>query len=188
MKKLFLVFTLAAACYGAQAQMSDADQKAMMDHATPGEMHKMLASDAGEWGESIQMWMEPGKEPMTSEAEVNVDMIFDGRYQVAKHMGSMMGMRFEGISTTGYDNARGVFVNTWVDNFGTGIMYSEGKWNEKNRTIEFKGMCTDPVQKKQIPFRQVVYIIDEKNQRMEMFMTDKGKEFKSMEIAMKRKR
>src|SRR4028118_1807600 len=96
-------------------------------------------------------------------------------------------MPFQGISTTGYDNARRVFVNTWIDNFGTGIMTSEGAYNAKTKSIEFKGMVTDPMAGgRQMPFRQVLTFIDDNNQRLEMYNMHQGKEFKSMEIVLTR--
>lgn len=186
MKKLILVLTLAVGAYSAQAQMGEKEQKAMMDYATPGKMHGMMAKDNGNWTETITMWMNPSADPIKTQSKVKVEMIMDGRYQVSTHSGEMMGMPFKGMSTTGYDNARQVFVNTWVDNFGTGIMTSEGKWDQANNSIEFKGMCTDPMSGKAMPFRQVLHFVDNNTQRMEMYMEMEGKEFKSMEIVMKR--
>ncbi len=38
---------------------SAAMNKAMMEYATPGEMHKMLAMSNGNWSEDITFWMDP---------------------------------------------------------------------------------------------------------------------------------
>jgi hypothetical protein len=159
----------------------------MMEYGTLGEMHKMLARDNGTWKEEVTMWMAPGTEPMKMQATVQSDMLMDGRYQQQIHNGNMMGMPFQGISTTGYDNARKMFVNTWIDNFGTGIMVSEGAYNAKTKSVEFKGMVTDPMMGgKQMPFRQVLTFTDENHQHLEMYMMHEGKEFKSMEIVLTR--
>lgn len=164
-------------------QMSKEEQQAMMAYAQPGPMHQMLAKSAGNWTEETTMWMAPGTPAMKNTATSTNVMIMDGRYQQSTHTGNFMGMPFTGVSTTGYDNTRKVFTNTWIDNMGTGIMYSEGVYNEKNKSIEFKGKCTDCTKGKSVDFRQIMYFIDDNHQKMEMYMPDKtGKEFKGMEI------
>ena len=37
------------------------------------------------------------------------------------------------------------FVNTWIDNFGTGMMYMTGSWDEKSKVISLTGTMTDPI-------------------------------------------
>jgi hypothetical protein len=98
-----------------------------------------------------------------------------------------MGQPFEGVGTVGYDNAKKVFVSTWTDNMGTGIMYMEGPWDEATKTITMKGKQTDPTTGKDMDVRQTVKIIDDKTQQVEMFSTQNGTEFKTMEIALKKK-
>lgn len=98
-----------------------------------------------------------------------------------------MGMPFEGYSITGYDNAKKVFVSSWIDNMGTGIMFMEGKWDEKTKTVHFTGKTTDPSTGKDTQVRQVFTWLDNNRQKMEMFMTQGGKEYKSMEISLTRK-
>lgn len=189
MKKLFLLAALAistTATLRAQ-EASDAEMKAMIAYGTPGEMHKMLARDNGAWREQVTMWMKPGAEPQTFAASVQTEMLMDGRYQQQTHDGEMMGMPFRGVSTTGYDNARKLFVNTWIDNFGTGIMTSEGRYDAATKSIEFRGKVTDPMAGgKQMPFRQVLRFVSDKEQRVEMYQMHAGKEFKSMEIVLTR--
>ncbi len=185
MKPLLLLVALVLSAATLHAQMGEAEQRAMMEYGTPGEMHKMLARDNGGWQEDITMWMKPGAEPMKMQATVTSEMIMDGRYQHQTHTGEMMGMPFNGVSTTGYDNARKVFVNTWLDNFGTGIMVSEGRWDAKTKSVEYKGKVTDPMAGgKQMPFRQVLYFVDENHQRVEMYQMHEGKEYKSMEMVL----
>jgi hypothetical protein len=165
----------------------DSAMKAWMSYMTPSDMHKMLAKDDGEWNEEITMWMAPGAPPTKSTATVTNKMIMGGRYQESKHTGNFMGMPFEGYGITGYDNAKKVFVYSWVDNMGTGIMVMEGKWDEKSKSIHFTGKATDPSTMKDTPVREVFTWIDNNKQKMEMYMTQGGKEYKSMEILLTRR-
>jgi hypothetical protein len=128
--------------------------------------------------------MEPGAPPTTSTAEAKNEMILGGRYLQATNSGNFAGMPFEGIGITGYDNAKKVFVSTWIDNMGTGIMYLTGTWDAATKTINYNGSMVDPVSGKDIPVKEKVQIIDDKHQVMEMYSLAGGKEFKTMEIKM----
>jgi len=167
---------------------SAAMMKAWMAYATPGEPHKMLASQNGKWSEEITMWMDPSKPPTKSVSSCVNAMVLGGRYQQSKHVGSFDGMPFEGISTVGYDNAKKVFVSSWVDNMGTGLMYMEGPWDPASKSMTLTGKMVDPSTGKECSVREIVTFIDDKNQKMEMYNTPAGgKEFKTMEIKLTRK-
>lgn len=178
---------LSVLCYQVQAQ-SDQEMKAWMDYMTPGDVHKMLAKDDGEWNSDITMWMQPGAPPQKYTGKSVNKMILGGRYQQSVHTGNMMGMPFEGISTLGYDNLKKVFMNTWVDNMGTGIMYMEGPWDPATKTVHLKGKMLDPSTGKDCDVRETFKIIDDNTQLMEMFVTKDGKESKTMEIKFTRKK
>ena len=167
-------------------QMDEASMTAWMDYSTPGDMQKMLAKGEGHWVSEITMWMSPDAQPMHMQAEVDNKMILDGRYLQGKNTGNFMGMPFEGWSITGYDNARKVFFNSWIDNMGTGIINLEGKWDAEKSAIVFAGMQTDPMTGKLVDVREIFTMIDNDNQKLEMYSTMDGKEFKTMEIIFKR--
>jgi hypothetical protein len=163
---------------------SAAMMKAWQDYATPGQPHQMLAASDGKWKTESTMWMEPGKPPTTGTGEAVNKMIMGGRYQRMTYRGDMMGMPFEGEGITGYDNSKKVFVNTWIDNMGTGVMQMEGPWDEATKSMTLTGSCKDPITGKQTTMREVYKIIDDKHHQMEMFSTVDGKETKTMEMKM----
>jgi len=168
---------------------SAAMMKAWMDYATPGETHKMLATDNGNWTAESTMWMRPDDpKPTKTTMTATSKMILGGRYQEATYSGMMMGQQFEGKSTVGYDNASKKIVSTWVDNMGTGIMYLTGSYDGTSKTMELKGECTDPMTGKVKPIRETFTMVDDNTRKMEMFDTADGKEFKSMEMTMTRKK
>lgn len=167
------------------AQSPEEMQK-WMDYMTPSEVHKMMAEWDGIWQEDIKMWMAPGTPEQTMKATVECKMIMGGRYQEQRHSGNMMGMPFEGYSLTGWDNARKIFTNTWMDNMSTGMMYMEGTWDAATKSMTLKGKMTDPMSGKQVDVRQVLYITSKDTQKMVQYSTLEGREFKSMEIVLTR--
>lgn len=167
---------------------SAAMMKAMMDYATPGEMHKLLASFNGTWKGEVTMWMDPAGPPSQSTATSTNRMIYNGLYQETKHKGNFMGMQFEGTSIWGYDNAKKKFVSTWFDNMGSGIMKVEGDYDPSSKTFSFSGIATNPLDGKDCNIRETLQIIDDNTQLMKMYGPDPktGKEYQTMEIKMTR--
>lgn len=163
---------------------SAAEAKAWMDYMTPNEMHKLLALSNGKWEGEETIWESENAAPMGPH-KVNAEyrMILGDRYQEGIIKGNMMGMPFEGRSIMAYDNVKKKFTNTWVDNMGTGIFYSEGTYDEKSKSITLVGKMMNPSKGKEEEVRQVMVLTDDKHQAMEMYCTGKdGKEFKNMEI------
>ncbi|OIP62069.1 MAG: hypothetical protein AUK34_03980 [Ignavibacteria bacterium CG2_30_36_16] len=180
---LFLFVSFMAVC---QDQPEADMMKAWQEYMTPGEMHQMLSNMVGEWNSEITMWMDPSQEPTKSTGTSEIKAIFDGRYFQAEHKSTMMNMPMTGYELSGYDNAKKKFFSTWIDNFGTGIMYLEGSYDSDSKTITYKGVSTDPLGN-DVKVRETVNYIDKDNVYFEMFMEQSGQEFKSMEIKFKRK-
>lgn len=164
------------------AQPDAAEQKAWMEYMTPGSVHEMLAKSNGEWNADITMWMSPEGPPSKSTATVMNSMILGGRYQQSMHKGEFMGLPFEGISTLAYDNSKKMFINTWVDNMGTGIMFMQGPWDDATKSVTLTGNQVDPMTGKDMQVREVFKIVDDKTQMLDMYMTKDGREMKTMEI------
>jgi hypothetical protein len=183
--------TTAANVEATPAAPAPVDSATMMKnweaYSTPGDMHKLMASWNGTWEGETTMWQAPGAPPQTSKGTAVNKTVLGGRYQVGTHKGTMMGMPFEGMSTLAYDNARKVFINTWIDNMGTGLMKLEGPWNESTKTLTLSGKCVDPSSGtgQEMNIREVLRVIDDKSQVMEMYGPGPdGKEYKMMEIKM----
>jgi len=190
MKKitLFAIALVASAFSTFSYAQSEAEMKAWMEFMTPGDAHKLMASWDGTWSGEITMWMAPGAPPDKSTGTAVNKMILGGRYQQATHTGNFGGMPFEGISTLAYDNGKKKFISTWVDNMGTGVMILEGKWDAGSKSMTLVGNQTDPMTGKDMKVREVFKQIDDKTQKMEMYMTGAdGKENKTMEIVYTRK-
>ena len=190
MKRFFPVICLVSLAFffmTGKARAQDEMQK-WMDYMTPSDIHKLMAGWDGEWTEEIEMWMDPNAPAQQMKAACVNKMILGGRYQESKHTGEFNGMPFEGISTLAWDNARKVFISTWIDNFGTGMMYMEGGWDAATQSVNLKGQMTDPVTGKLTDVREVLKVVDANTQVMEQYATKDGKEFKTMHIRFTRKK
>lgn len=189
MKKItFTICCIAlAAFFTVGKAQTPEEMKKWMDYMTPSDVHKMMAQWDGEWNGEIQMWMDPNAPVQTMKGSCVNKMIFGGRYQESNHTGEFNGMPFEGRSVTGWDNARKIFFSTWIDNFGTGLIYMEGTWDEASKSIELKGKITDPMTGAVTDIREVMKMVDENTQVMQQYGMKDGKEFKTMEIKFTRK-
>lgn len=162
--------------------------KAWTEYMTPGPMHELLSKGVGEWTGEIKMWMAPDQPPTESTGTTVIQPILGGRYFEGHHTGSFSGMEMDGRDITGYDNAKKKFFSTWIDNFGTGIMYLEGTYDEGTQTFTYTGTSVDPMTGKDVPVKETIRKIDDDHHQIEMFMTDNGQEFKTMEINYTRKK
>lgn len=166
---------------------SAAKMKAWTAFATPGAAHKMMADENGTWTCDMTFWEEPDGKPSKATSVAHAKMIFDGRYQETDYQGTMMGQPFEGKSTLAFNNASKEYTTTFIDNMGTGMMVLMGKYDEKTKTMDLKGEMVNPINGNKTPYRETYTIVDPTTRKMEMFDTKNGKEYKCMEIIMKKK-
>jgi len=167
---------------------SVAEMKAWEAYMTPTEPHKMMAQESGSWTNDMTMWHGPDSPPQKATSTAEIRMILDGHYQETNYKGNMGGMPFQGRGTLAYDNATKEYTSTWIDNMGTGMMVAKGKMDAGGKTMELKGTMVDPLSKKEVPVRETYTIVDANTRKMEMYDTKNGKEYKMLEILMKRKK
>lgn len=169
---------------------SATEMKAWMEYSTPGEAHKMLAKSDGSWAGQTTMWMSKDGPPATSTSSMINKMVMGGRYQHSSFSGSFMGMPFEGMSITAYDNYKKKYISTWIDNMGTGIMKMEGNWDDAAKALVLTGTCTNPANGVEYEMKEVYKMIDDNNEVMEMYGPDSktGEVYKTMEIKLTRKK
>jgi hypothetical protein len=180
----------------AGGQPSETEMMAMMmEMAKPGENHKLLAHGVGTWSYTVKMWMDPKNPPNESSGTAVIKETLGGRYFVGEHTGrfqmpgpdgKMMDMDFKGVSTEGYDNAKKVFVATWMDNMGTGIMLMEGTYDSMNKSLTYRGE-TEMMPGMKTKIREVIKITDKDHHTLEWYEDRGGTEVKTMEIAYTRK-
>jgi len=172
---------------GEQPPMSPEEMAAWQKAATPGPHHQHFAEMAGAWKASMKIWMQPGTDPMISETKAVCEVLMDGRYCAERIEGNVMGMPFQGMSIAGYDNVKGKHTMVWIDNMGTGTIYSEGDCSD-DCTVETQFYTyKDPLTMKEMKVKMVSRKIDANKRVLESYMIgEDGKEFKNMVVTYSR--
>jgi hypothetical protein len=189
---LALCAAWAASPVTAQQQQMSAEEKAQMEAwmkaMTPGPEHQGMAANAGTWNATVTMWPAPGAPPQVSQGTSKRRMALGGRVMVDEWTGTMMGMPFEGMGMTGYDNSSKRWWVTWTDNFSTGVMTMSGTCDpDPKKGCSYVGDFVDPMTGKAKKNRSTVVWPSADEERMEMFdVGPDGKEYKNMEIVAKR--
>jgi len=181
------LLTVALTAFGAAAQEDASDQQAGMEAwmaaATPGPFHEFLAQKEGSWNIAGKMWMAPDAPPMDSQSTGQAEMILGGRYLQETMEGENMGMPFEGMGVTGYDNSTGMVTSVWYDNMGTATTVLMGPYEEPGTPMELFGDMLDPVTGQQMTVRTLSTFISHDESLFEYFATPPGgDEVKVMEL------
>ena len=170
----------------------------MMELAKLNENHKLIADLNGNWTYTIKMWMsgDPSTKPEESKGTAVRKSMMDGRYSTLDVTGKMempgpdgkkKEMTFKGHGIEGYDNVKQKFVGSWIDNMGTGIMFSEGTYDPATKTFTYTSEY-EPIPGMKQKIREVIKMVDKDHHTMEWYEDRGGKEVKTMEIAYTRKR
>ncbi len=172
--------------------------KQMMDLSKLNENHKLLASMDGSWNYTIKFWMnpDPNAKPEESKGTAMRKSIMDGRYvvmdvtgkmQMPGPDGKMKDVTFKGMGLEGYDNVKKKFVESWVDNMGTGIESAEGTYDPGTKTFTYTAEIEPmPGMKQQV--RELVKLGDKDHMTLEWYENQGGQEKKTMEINYTRKK
>jgi hypothetical protein len=182
----------------AAGQPSESDMMAMMmELSKPGDNHKLLAHGVGTWNYTLKAWMspDPNAAPIETTGTTVVKEALGGRYFIGEHSGKfqmpgpdgkMMDLDFKGISTEGYDNAKKIFVATWIDNMGTSIVYLTGTYDSATKTLTYRGE-EEMIPGTKTKVREVLKITDNDHHMFEWYEDRGGTEVKTMEISYTRK-
>jgi len=150
---------------------------------TPADGHRRLEPIVGTFDARTTFWMSPGAPPDASDGTSEHRWVLGGRYVEQAYRGTAMGMPFEGIGYTGYDNVQRKYVGSWMDNMGTGIMNSVGKGKATDDKMTFTGRMHDPLNRKEVELDMVLKVRDRDHHTFEMFgRSPDGKRFRSMLI------
>lgn len=153
---------------------TEAEMEAWVKAMTPGKYHAHLAQLEGDWRYSLKWWSDPAAEPLESAGTCKKTMIFGGRYLQEEFNGDFMGQPFHGLGITGYDNTSGQFVSTWIDNAGTGILFSSGQSDASGKVQTFHSDHLNPVTLQTDKLRFVTRLVDANRHVFESYVTSTG--------------
>jgi len=162
------------------------------------ENHKLLTSLDGTWNYTIKFWMnpDPNAKPQESKGTAVRKSIMGGRYivmdvtgkmQMPGPDGKMKDVTFKGMGLEGYDNIKKKFVESWVDNMGTGIESAEGTYDPGTKTFTYTAEI-EPVPGMKSTVREAIKIADKDHMSLEWYESQGGQEKKTMEINYMRKK
>lgn len=180
-------FTLAGAAPASDKKKAGPpDEKAAMEAmtkaSTPGDAHKKLDALAGKFTVKSKMWMDPSKPPEESSGAAERKWIMGNRYLQESYQGTFMGQPFEGMGIQGYDNVTKKYFGSWIDSGSTSMTLARGTMS--GNAIQYKGMMSDPMAGKEVPYSMKMVIKDNDNHMLEMWGPGPGgKEMKWMELS-----
>jgi Protein of unknown function (DUF1579) len=154
--------------------------------ATPSAGHARLMPMVGTWRATTTFTMAPGDAPQVSSGTSVHRMVLGGRFLEQVYKGTSMGMPFEGIGLTGYDNAQQKYVGAWMDSFGTGVMRGIGVGRPTDERIDIMSEAIEPSGQKRV-FDTIIRIRDHSHHSYEMWTKGpNGKSFRMMIVEYER--
>lgn len=156
------------------------------DMPSPGKEHQQLTKSAGTWDAVIETVGMDGK-PAQSKG-VSVRRVGPGGFFVIDEFeGEMMGMKFTGHGTTGFDPMKGKYVGTWCDGMSPTILVLEGSMDAAGKVLTMT--CKGPdMTGKMVDMRMVTTMVDADHEVFEMFMPGPdGKEMQMLKITYTRR-
>jgi hypothetical protein len=171
------------------AALSDEEMMAAWQRSmTPGEAHRRLAPLVGTWNAKSTFWMAPGAPPSTGDGVSEHRWVLGGRHVEQIYRGTTMGMPFEGIGYTGYDNTQKRYVGSWMDTMSTGIMTSVGTGKPTSSRVAFESRMFDCTSGAEVVFESFVHIRDQNHHSFEMWTrSPAGKRYRAMLVDYTRK-
>jgi hypothetical protein len=167
--------------------MSEAEMMAQWQKAmTPSTGHARLMPMVGTWRATTTFTMAPGEPDQVHGGSSVHRMVLGGRYLEQIYKGMSMGMPFEGLGYTGYDNVQQRYVGTWMDTFSTGIMTFLGVGKPTDQRIDTVGEGIEPSGQKRV-FENIVRIHNHGRHSYEMWTKGpNGKLYRMMLIEYER--
>jgi len=135
----------------------------------PGAEHQVLKHFEGEWEYTAKFMTGPGQESV-SKGKESARLIAGGLFIVFDSEGDMMGGKFVGHGTMGYDVLKKKYTGTWIDNMATGVYLVEATYDEKAKTFTEIMEGTNPRTGQPMKMKLVHTIKDKDQRSLRFFM------------------
>ena len=175
-----------------KAAKVERDNESLIDtwvqHAMPGEHHRLLEKMAGQWTTAVKFRMNAEAPVVESAGTCTRKWILGKRFLLEEFDGGELGLPFQALAIYGYDAFEKKYTSVWVDTMNTAITTSQGTCQRQCETIAFTGRHGDPWTGTMKPSRGVTRFINENQHGLELYEPGPdGKEFKILEIVYTRK-
>jgi hypothetical protein len=180
--------TLALGALGLVALGSRASLALQESGPKPGKEHELLRQFEGEW-DCTAKFGEPGKDPVVSQCKESARVIAGGLFLVYDVEGEMLGQKFTGHGTMGYDVQKKKFTGSWIDSMATGVYLVEGTADERGKVFTEWMEGADPQSGAPLKMKMVHEVRDKDSRVLKFFMNGPdGKEIESGTIEYRRKK
>ncbi len=151
---------------------------------TAGPEYDIFKNDVGQWDVEITNYAN-GTPEVTKGTESN--RMLGDFWLIGNFKGKMLGLEFQGHSSTGYDAETKKYVGTWVDSLSPGMMHMKGDYDKKNETLTLVGMA--PGMDGNPAKHRLTTVYKDGKRVMTMYITLKGqKESKFMQMVYTKKK
>ncbi len=149
----------------------------------PGPEHAPLARLAGTWNAVAHFRALPDQPMQSSKARETRRMGCDGFWLICDYEGELLGQRFEGHSTVGYDQVQKKYTGIWADSMSSSLSVISGRFEESTRTFTYENTTFDPGTGQPFVFTVKDVIEDDDHHVTSIFMKGPdGKDFESLRI------
>ena len=152
----------------------------------PGEHHRHLKQMAGTWDVKSKFHTIPGQVVEMNGMEVAI-MQPGGFWLISDFTGKIMNMPFHGHAVMGYEAHKKRHIGTWVDSFGSVLVTTMGTCSRNGKVTTMIGKGYDPMQKREITYKQVYRIKDANNRTYHMYDVQGENEKLIMEAVYRRR-
>lgn len=146
----------------------------------PGKEHEILKQLAGEWDSTTRFAAGPGQDPMVSKGTEHGRIIAGGLFLVFDAEGEMMGSKFWGHGTLGYDLHKKKYTGSWIDSMATGVYLVEATYDEKSKSFSEVMEGAHPITGEPMKMK-MVHEIKDPDHRLLRFLAN-GPEGKEIEV------
>ena len=134
----------------------------------PGEHHKHLKMMAGTWDVKSKFHTITGQIVEMNGVEV-AKMQPGDFWLISDFTGKIMNMPFHGHAVMGYEAHKKRYIGTWADSFGSVLVTTTGTCSKDGKVTTMIGKGYDPMQKREITYKQVYKIKDANNRTYHMY-------------------
>lgn len=155
----------------------------------PGKEHDLFKQLEGEWDCTSKFFGAPGQEPMVSKAKESARRIAGGLFLVYDVEGEMMGAKFVGHGTMGYDVHKKKYTGSWVDSMATGVYLVEGTYDDQTKIFTEIMEGADPATGQPMKMKMTHELKDQDSRVLKFFMNGPdGKEVQTGTIEYRRRK